>query len=280
MLENFKYVNHLGETIQFGSKYYANYNDLRNYSWKYDTENDKAVNFRRTVTKKTVPIIIKGATEAESLVLKNNFYAVIEKDVIAKSRGKIYIGDYYMECYIYESKKAEYLIDKTYVVITVNVVSDTGTWIKETTKDFIYSESGVTPGASTKDYEYLYEYDYALAASTEYGGKITNPHFAAVDWIITVGPGNAADDIEITIGTDVHTFTYEVPTGGYVVINSKNKTMIAVAANGTQTNIFNTRDKTNNIFEKIASGLNTVSWNGAYNFNITLLIERGEPEWT
>jgi hypothetical protein len=280
MLDTMKYINHLGETIQFGSKYYANYNDLRDYTWKYDTEYERAVNFRRTIVKKSLPIIIKGATVSESLILKNSFYTTVEKDVTAFLPGKIYIGDYYMECFIYENKKGDYLIDKTYMTINVSVVSNTGLWVKEISKDFIYSEGGATPGEATKDYEYLYEYDYALASSSEYGGKITNTHFNAVDWTMTINSGNAGTDVEITIGSDLHKFTYTIPTGGYVKINSKEKTMTAVAANGTQTNIFNTRDKTNNIFKKIEPGFNTVSWNGAYNFNITLMVERGEPEWT
>lgn len=38
MLEQLKYVNHLGEVIEFGKKgTFANSNDLRDYEWTYDS---------------------------------------------------------------------------------------------------------------------------------------------------------------------------------------------------------------------------------------------------
>ena len=253
-----KYINHLGETIQFRHEILCliimTFRELLH--GKYDTEYERAVNFQAyNPLKKSLPIIIKGATVAESLILKNSFYTIVEKDVTAFLPGKIYIGDYYMECFIYENKKGEYLIDKTYMTINVSVVSNTGLWVKEVSKEFIYSSSGAAPGAVTRDYDYKYEHDYARATSSEYGGKITNTHFDAVDWKMTINSGNAGASVEITIGSNLHKFTYTIPTGGYVVINSKEKTRKNddcrfFKRRAVTNNIFNTRDKTNNIFEK------------------------------
>ena len=57
MLEQLKYVNHLGEVIEFGKKgTFANSNDLRDYEWTYDSSRNRAENFRKGVVSKTIPI--------------------------------------------------------------------------------------------------------------------------------------------------------------------------------------------------------------------------------
>ena len=43
MLEQLRYVNHLGEVIEFGKKgLFANSNDLRDYEWTYDSDRSRA----------------------------------------------------------------------------------------------------------------------------------------------------------------------------------------------------------------------------------------------
>lgn len=281
MLEQVKYYNHLGESISFGSAsgYYLNYNDLRDYEWGYDTEHGKVVNFRRGVTKKAVPILIKGGTVAASLMLKNALYATFEKDIIAGVPGYFQIGDYKMECYVYASKKSDYLIDKTAVRINASIVSETGAWVKSNLHTYVYDNSYPSSEEPAKDYEYDYEYDYMSAYSTGYNAEINNAHFAPVDWIMQISAGGTQGAIEIIIGTDLHKLNYTIPANGVVEINSKLKTIVSISPTGTRTNRFNLRDKTTDIFAKIGPGVSPVSWNGAYNFTLTLLLERSEPVW-
>ena len=102
MLDVFKYENHLGEVIQFGENgVFANSNDLRDYSWQYDSDKNKIENFRKGVVNKTIPIVIVAPTEEEGVEVRNKIFEVFEKDVVAEIPGKIIIGEYYMNAYIY-----------------------------------------------------------------------------------------------------------------------------------------------------------------------------------
>ena len=277
-----RYINHLGEIIQFGTTYYANYNDLRDYAWTYSTEFNRVVNFRRSVTEKAIPILIKCASSSEAATLKNRFFSITEKDVIADMPGRFWIGEYYYKCYVTQSKKSDYLVDKTYLAVSVVVVSDRPVWTREISTLFQYNAATEVEEITvpSRDYEYGYMYDYTDAGSTGFVGSINNPHFAAVDFIAVINGGSGVTAPEIIIGADSHKFTYTIPTDGYVTLNTRDRTLIATAADGTQMNIFAKRDKSNDIFAQIKSGISGVNWNGAFDFEITLLIERSEPEWT
>lgn len=281
MLDTMRYVNHLGEVIQFGENYYANHNDLRNYEWTYSTEFNRIVNFRRSVAEKTIPMFIKAASKETALELMNGFFAITEKDVISGEKGRFVIGDYYFSCYVTKSKKADYLLDETYLGLSIVVASDRPVWTREIANLFQYDAASevVQENVQSRDYDYDYPYDYSNAGSTGYSSSITNPHFASVDFVAVINGGSGTTAPEIIIGADSHKFAYAIPEGGYVTINTRNKTVIATAPDGSETNIFDKRDKTSDIFAKIPSGIKGVNWNGAFDFEITLLIERSEPEW-
>lgn len=71
MLEQLKYVNHLGEVIEFGKKgTFANSNDLRDYEWTYDSSRNRAENFRKGVVSKTIPIVISAANKKSVQILR------------------------------------------------------------------------------------------------------------------------------------------------------------------------------------------------------------------
>lgn len=281
MLDTMRYVNHLGEVIQFGSGYYANHNDLRNYEWTYSTEFNRIVNFRRTVLEKTIPMFIKAVSKEAAIELMNGFFAVTEKDVIGGEKGRLYIGEYYFLCYVTKNKKTEYLLDNTYLSMSIVVASDRPVWTREVHNLFQYNAASEseTESVQSRDYDYDYPYDYSSAGSTGYSSSIANPHFAPVDFIATINGGSGTTAPEIIIGPDSHKFSYLIPEGGYVTLNTRDKTLIATAPDGQKTNIFAKRDKNSDVFAKLQPGVKGVSWNGAFDFEITLLIERSEPEW-
>ena len=55
---------------------------------------------------------------------------------------------------------------------------------------------------------------------------------------------------------------------------------LAVPRQDTTISKFSDRNRDDYIFEKIPSGSNDVSWDGAFGFDVTLLEERSEPKWT
>ena len=273
MLEQAKYVNHLGEVIEFGKNgIFANSNDLRDYAWLYDSDKNRIENFRKGVVNKTIPFVIFAQSEEEGIALKNKIFEVFEKDVISGQFGKIFIGEYYMNCFITASTKTEYLTNKGLLNLSATIVSDTGNWIKETRQEFIYSESQDETG---KGYEYGFEYDYA--ASSGNTNIINNSHFGSCDFIMKIS--GYAHEPSITIGDHTYKVNDTIQENEILTIDSKAKTIILTKNNGVQVNLFSKREKSSYIFDKIPSGNSKVYWNSGFNFELTLFEERSEPKW-
>ena len=71
MLDTAKYVNHLNQSIDFGSGgIFITDSELRDYKWEYDTDYDEITNFRKGVKEKKMKIIISVATEEEGIAKK------------------------------------------------------------------------------------------------------------------------------------------------------------------------------------------------------------------
>lgn len=283
MLESFKYVNHVGEVLEFGKDgLFANANDLRDYSWNYDSDKNRIENFRKGVVNKTIPITIVANSEEEGTLKKNRIFEIFEKDVIAEQPGKIIIGDYYpdekridgyyMQGYVYASQKSEYLTHKNLLTTSISIVCDKGDWYKVTTKEFIHED---IPDTTGRGYPYGYDYDYSMGNG--YLNNIVNDHFAPCDFIMTIS--GYAFEPTVTIGNHIYRVWETVQANEVLTIDSKARTITLRKNNGVQVNLFSKRDRENYIFEKIPSGDLPVYWNSGFNFELTLFEERSEPKW-
>ena len=275
MLEQLKYVNHQNEVFEFGKNgVYVNQNDLRDFAWTATKRNNRISALNRDVSNRNLTIIIICATEAEGTAVKNRLHEISEKDVYAMKYGKIVIGDYYFKCFVTKSQKAQYLINKRYMRVTLTLTTDQPYWIKETTKAFrtAASSSGTVSGL---DYPHDFPFDYLSATSND---KINNTGFVASAFKLIVY-GECTNPL-IYIGDHAYQVNCTVDENEYLTIDSVAKQIYLTKNDGTIINEFNQRKKDSYIFEKIPAGMNAVSWNGSFGFDLTLLEERSEPKWT
>lgn len=268
-----KYINHRNEVIELDNKeYLLQYNDLHDYKWGYSSEFNKITNFQRGITTKSIPLIILASTAERGVQLKNRLFEVVEKDVLANVPGTLYIDDYYLKCYVVESKKSKYEDDKGYLELTLGLVCENPTWIKETKNTFLPTSN---VNENTKDYSYDYPYDYANGLNS---GYIINPHFDKVNFkLVIYGP---IVNPTIYIGGQMYQVNTTLNSGEYLTINSLEKTIVKTKNNGDLANEFSNRNKAYSVFNKIDEGQNTISWNGKFGFDIILIEERGEPKWS
>ena len=273
MLEKFTYTNSFNETLEFGKDcLFVNENDLRDFAWGVTSKNNKISSFKKGIVQKTIPIIIKCDSEDEGISLRNRLFEVFEKDVLARQHGKIKIGDYYLRCYITGSKKTQYLIHKSYMVVSLTVQTDLPEWVKETTSTHQMSIIG---GDGFLDYPYDFEYDYQ---NRLVNANIVNEAFAPSNFVLKIE--GYAHNPTLFIGNHRYSVNVTVGDGEILTIDSVNKT-ITLNKNGTMVNCFNDRYRDSYIFEKIPSGTSVVtSPNEQLKFTLTLLEERSEPKWT
>lgn len=308
MLEKITYINHIGEKIEFGNEStYANANSLRDYMWTYKTSSGTSLVMNREIKEKGLPIVVACDTEFEGMTLKNMLFEVFEKDVLQESPGRLYIGEYYLECYIMGCKKTDYLQSRRMYKAELSILPVYPFWCRERLNHFYASveqieKTGYRQGVPnlsemtelTPDYPRDYKYGYIThykSAKRRYlrdyqydyyrnhaVGRLNNDHFAESAFrIIVYGPCTRP---EIRVGGNIYKVATTLYDSEYMVIDSRERTIIKYARNGVQENLFNARDKINYIFQRIPPGKITVKWNALYPFDIILYQERSEPLWT
>ena len=274
MLEKLKYMNHLGEVIEFGSgSFYVNENDLHNFSWKVTSKNDRISSFKKSIVNKSLPVIIVCSSKEEGIRKRNQLFEICEKDVLAMQHGRLIIGDYYLKCYVVESKKTDYLTSAGYMKLTLKVSTDFPEWVKETTTAFGYAV-GKEKG-SDLDFNRDFPSDYT---SNLLGIGLINTGFVPSNFIIRIY--GACDNPKITIAGHEYSVNGSCSANEYMTIDSIAKTITNTKADGSIENCFNLRNRDSYIFEKIPVGISNVSSNGDFKFDVTLLEERSEPRWT
>lgn len=271
MIEKLQYINHQNEVLDFGENgLYVAENDLRNYRWKPMIQNNKISGFKKEITSKLLPIIIK--TENDGVLLKNRLFEIFEKDVIANTPGKIVINGYYLKCFITDNTKSDYMLENNRLKTKVNLTTDFPWWVKESVTKFNYAPSNIK--GTNLDYNRDYPYDYASNMLTT---ALNNTNFVPSNFrLIIYGP---CEDPAITIAGHLYKVKTSIASNEFVVIDSTEKTIIKTLADGKKENCFNNREKTSYVFEKIPTGRLNVSSSADFKFDVILLEERSEPKW-
>ena len=272
MLEKITYKNHLNELVDFGENgLFLNNNDLRSYTWNYTANNNKIAYFSRDIQEKTLPVIVCCGSRDEGYSIVNRLMEVADKDVMTSQPGKIEANGYYLTCYLFESIKGSYDLDKGLFYADLKVVTDSPAWIKETNSSFNPSSGG---SGQNLDYPFDFPYDFASPSASN---TLVNYGFADTDFKLIIY--GEVTDPSVTIAGHIYSVTGHVDADEYLIIDSRTKTITKVEGDGDQVNWFQYRNKLNYVFQKIPSGENNVLWDGTFSFNVTLYEERSEPKW-
>lgn len=281
----FRYVNSRGEILDFSEfPYLFQSGDLVNYSWKYDSSNNRITNIRREVGERafkvglipdwSLPYAEKRAALKEAA---EHLFNVIEYDVINNTEGRIVTdtGSYF-PCQILASDKTDWEKPTVYMFIDLTAVSGKNSWITE--QNFSFYPSGTsTENADSEFLDYNFDYDFDYTTQKSGISSINISHIATSDFKLTIfGPCN--NPRILIAGHPYEVFT-SLSDGEYLIIDSINNTVIKYLTNGTQESVYDLRGKAKTVFEQIPPGYNTVSWDGSFGFDLTVYIERSEPLW-
>lgn len=274
MLERLKYMNHLNEVIDFGKDgIFVNMNDLHDYSWTVTKKNNRISSLDRTIANRKLPVIICCSSDAEGIAARNRLMEVAERDVLAMKHGKIIIGDYYFRCFITKSVKTKYLNSRQTIQITLTLTSDFPYWVKES----MYAFRKIADGAESAQLDYSMDYPFDFTNTTGVrdikNSALTDTEFK----MIIYGP---CSNPAVYVGGHEYSVNCDVGENEYLLIDSVAKTVTLVKNNGATENKFKYRGTDSYIFERIPAGKTTLSWEGDFGVDITLLEERSEPIWT
>lgn len=227
--------------------------------------------FYRSATEYTLKLNVVGKSKEEANQLMNVMTDLFERDVYTDSPGRLYVNDYYVNCFVVSSEAAERLYLGNMLLVTLKVLVEKPLWISEEVLNF---ETFTTESSS----------GFILPTAIPFGFK-ANPgvrqlpvdHYATVSSQISIfGP---AVNPSFSIGSHIYQVNGTLSTGERFVINQLNKTVIKVTNSGEIINCFNLRNKTYSVFEPIPAGENVLTYSGEFAISLILYYERSEPKW-
>lgn len=276
MLDQFIYEDHHGrQFVGLENRVFANYNNLRDYAWSYDTINNRISRFYKDITEKSIPLVVCGLTEDKAITAMNNLHDFTEADIAAKVPGKIYVGDWYTCGYVLGSEKTDYLITKRLCRLNLRYITDDPSWYKEKLHVFAPEMESIIGIGHGKDYPFEYPYDYTVSQT---GTSLFCDSAGENEFRLRIY--GTAIDPTITIGGHNYKISGNIAAGENLLVDSINKTITLTKANGTKENWFDHRSREDYVFQPIPPGQNTVIWNGSFGFDLTVIEKRSEPKWT
>lgn len=124
--------------------------DLLNWEWQYETVGNNfpyATAFKNQMVSKTFKLRVSGSSETDFLNNLEHLVETVDRDTRLLQKGKLYFGDYYLECLIIGCEKAK-VYKKTYTTLQLKVLAEDGDW--KSTQDQSYS--GVSGGKYINKY--------------------------------------------------------------------------------------------------------------------------------
>ncbi len=270
------YENHLGTVVNLNDgNYYTNANDLRDYEWSFDILSNpsgiggKIQQFSRTSAKKKLRVAVRGSQEL-FLSRMNALQALTEPDIIAKMPGKLWVNGQYLPCYIYASTLALYSRKGNFAEKEWSILATKPFWHTETTLRFSPDVGTIEGG---KRYPLRFPYRYGTGYSNQ---TLYNLHYAETPIkLVIFGP---VSDPSITIAGHTYSVTAELLENERIEVDQIYHTIVKIDASGTQYNLFNARDKENDIFQAVPAGSSKVVF-ANMTFEITMIQRRSEPKW-
>lgn len=269
------YINSAGQRINFTGRPYRmlSETDLFDYEWEYNTKrNNRVKNIKKTSRTAQISIVVNGKDTNEYYENIAKLYEILDYDCVMGEPGKLYCGRYFLQCYFYKGEKIKKYANVKQTTVIFTIVTDLVNWVKETITSYRNRQVAGTD-VNGIDYKHDYPYDFKSVFQT-----VNNTSFYPSDFIMTIyGP---CQEPMITIGDNIYLVHTDLEKGDYLLIDSRNRKVTKVKNDGTRVNEFAKRSRDYYVFEKIKQGINPVSWEGNYDFDVSILDERGEPKWT
>lgn len=250
--------------------------DLYDYEWEIEELKmrigTRIATFRKKPAEHTLLIDFIGNKD----VRKENadrFFEVVEKDIIEKKPGKLYLNDQYKKCYIIGAKNEGKQERSNIVRMELGIYAEQSDWIKEVTLSFPKFEE--ESGNAYLDFPYDFTYDYT---GTQKGiSVLENDHYADTNFkLIIYGP---IKDPVVNIGGYPYQVYTTVEENEYLTIESADNLVMRTLPDGTEKNEYDKRNFEDSVFRLIPPGKHNVMWSGEFGWDVTLYQGRSEAKW-
>ena len=280
MSMDLKYVNHKGAVLDLSDWPYVLQSDhLFDYEWQYNEINTGKrggviSSFYKDARTTDATICIHSMDDTEFESAMNRFFEVVEADIAAKIPGRLVLPDgYYLICYIVASSDEGWRRGIRTDMKRVKLVSEYPWWCLDVLYRFEPGMSGID-----ENYEFLdFPIDFPLDFSNAGSAKVVfnNSIESAMFKMIMYGP---AVNPYTRIGKALYRVDIELKQSEWLIIDSRDRTVMHHKAAGFSVPVFNSREKAEGVFQPIPNGMNRVQETNCY-FDLTVYEGRSVPKW-
>lgn len=202
---------------------------------------------------------------------------VMDRDVAGGTPGTLVSGEWSQRAYVVAQEPTDRYHGWVRADLTVLLLD--GVWRKLVTTSYGKEDESSDYG---KKYTYGYLYDYAPPENAR-TVAVDAPAPVPIRLVIY----GYANNPSITIGSNEYTFDVEIPTGGYLLVDTRpDPTVTLVNSAGISSDAFASAHRGAGLnsgeyaFQPISPGIQTVSWDNSFDFDLGVYLEEGEIPWT
>ena len=228
----------------------------------------RVANFSRDAAVYKTELVFYGG-EAQRRDLIERLHDDFERDVRTEKPGRIIWGAYYIDCYILESSTGptEYL---TWTSNEISIYAPYPFWIQDLNVEL---PKGEVEASGFLEFPFDFAFDFTSPVMGQKNIQSTFPFESEFKMTIF---GEAVNP-RIVVNGYAYVLNMTIPEGSYVVIDSRAKTIMMYGQTGQQTNVFDYRNKSDSVFQKMPAGNLNIAWDSSYGVDMTIYRERSEP---
>lgn len=245
---------------------------IRGREWSYDLRRRNITHRARIAREASLDVHFTTLQQAETS------RRIFDRDVAAGTPGKLVsTTGYEQRAYIIAqdpSSRFHDVLDASWTVLLLD-----GVWRKLVTTSYGKDDESSDYG---KKYTYGYLYDYA---PPENARTVTVDAPAPVPIRLVIY--GYANNPTITIGGNEYSFDVEIPTGGYLLVDTRpDPTVTLVNSAGVSSDVFSAAHRGSGLnsgeyaFQPVNPGVQTVGWDNSFGFDLGVYLEEGEIPWT
>ena len=225
-------------------------------------------------------------TPANRKMLIDAFIFQTEMDIAIMKPGRIYWNNQYIDVFFNSHNCHPVDAGQNWTEIVGEFYAAFPFWIEEV-KYEIDPDSPLVPGGGLPEdvkgypmdrnisYAYTYSYPYGIGSGVFY---VDSPIGADFN-VVIYGP---VSSVELNIAGNNYQVDYPLRTGQKLIVDSRDtlpldKKCYVVNENGSETNVFDYRDPTSQLFKRLPGGEIVVYSATPYRMDITLFLERSAP---
>lgn len=267
------YVGSSGERVEMDARPIVSnrFLPIRGRQWSYELSRRSIRQVSRDAREATLTVDYL-TTEAADAARR-----VMDRDVALGTPGALVSGEWSQRAYVVAQEPSDRYHGWVRADMTVLLLD--GVWRRLVTTSYGKGDAGSDYG---KAYTYGYDYDYAPPSNSR-TLTVDAPAACPIRLVIF----GYARNPSITIGDNTYSFDVEVPTGGYLLVDTRpDPTVTLVDSAGRSTDAFASAHRGAGLgsgeyaFQPVAPGVTTVGWDNSFGFDLGVWLEEGEIPWT